>query len=529
MSTLVRNYLSYSFVNVKQYDVIIIGAGPTGLMAANQLARYDIDLLIIDSKAGPTDQSRAIVITARSMEIYQQMGISGTAIEEGRFITDFAIFSAGKEKATAHVGEFGKGQTDFSYLLAFEQSKNEKLLVKNLGRYNKEVCWNTELINIVQQTGSVEVDLKNVSQPGAATEKISAKYIIGCDGASSVVRHLFNFSFKGGTYEKQFYVVDTKLKWAEGFNKLILCPSRKNFCGFFPMAGSNTHRIIGTVPKELNDGREIVFDDLEKTIKKTVGFPMEIEKVNWFSVYKLHHRSVDTFSKGNIFLAGDAAHIHSPAGGQGMNTGLQDAYNLSWKLALVIKKIAGEKILTTYNEERLPFAQWLLKFTDRFFGMMTSSNMMISWVRNNIIPLLLKFFFKKNFIKKTMFRTLSQIQWSYEDCSLSKNISAQKLKFKAGDRLPYILINTGQEKESIYKKLTAPAFHLLMIGDATAVINESEFVKAISLGMEEWKPVGVMKPLYILVRPDNYIGLVADEMDNETLRKYLHEHYYFTG
>jgi len=125
---------------MKQYDVIIIGAGPTGLMVANQLARFNIDLLIIDSKAGPTDQSRAIVITARSMEIYQQMGISDVAIEEGRFITDFAIFSAGKEKATAHVGEFGKGQTDFSYLRAFEKRKNEKLLEKNLAIYKKGFC-----------------------------------------------------------------------------------------------------------------------------------------------------------------------------------------------------------------------------------------------------------------------------------------------------------------------------------------------------------------------------------------------------
>ena len=463
------------------------------------------------------------------MEIYQQMGISDVAIDEGRFITDFAIFSGGKEKATAHVGEFGKGQTDFSYLLAFEQSKNEKLLVKNLVAYNKQVCWNTELINIVQHDSSVEVHFKDLADPGSAMEKASAKYIIGCDGASSLVRHQLDFSFKGGTYEKQFYVVDTKLKWAEGFNKLILCPSRKNFCGFFPMAGSNTHRIIGTVPKELNERADIAFADLEKTIKQTVGFPMEIEKVNWFSVYKLHHRSVDTFSKGNIFLAGDAAHIHSPAGGQGMNTGLQDAYNLSWKLALVIKRIAGKKLLATYNEERLPFAQWLLKFTDRFFGIMTSSSMMISWFRNNIIPPILKFFFKKDLIRKTMFRTLSQIQWSYRGCSLSQNRTSQKLKFKAGDRLPYILVNTENGKESIYKKLTAPGFHLLMISNSKTEIDAIELVKPVSLGMEEWKRVGVTKPLYILVRPDNYIGLIADEMNIEILRKYLAEHCYFTG
>ncbi len=508
---------------MKHYDVIISGAGPTGLMAAVQLARFNINFLIVDSKEGPTEQSRAIVITARSMEIYQQLGISDDAIEEGRFITDFAIFVKGREKATAHVGEFGKGLTDFSYLLAFEQSKNETLLVKKLASYNRQVSWKTELENIVQQQGAIEVHLKDLSQPQQPIEKVSAKYIIGCDGASSVVRHLLNFSFKGGTYEKQFYVVDTKIKWEEGFNKLILCPSRKNFCGFFPMAGSNTHRIIGTVPLSLNDRHDIGFNDLEKVIKETVGFPMEIEKVNWFSVYKLHHRSVEVFNKGNYFLAGDAAHIHSPAGGQGMNTGLQDAYNLTWKLALVIKNIAGEKLLETYNEERLPFARWLLKFTDRFFGIMTSSNRVISWIRSNILPTLLKFVFKKTFIRPIMFRTLSQIQWSYEDCSISQNRSVQKLKFTAGDRLPYVLIN----KEAVYKLITEPAFHLLIIGDSKTAFNSTEFVKTISLGIEEWKAFGVTKPLYILVRPDNYIGLIADELNEEILNKYLQQYCHF--
>ena len=509
---------------MNHYDVIIIGAGPTGLMAATQLARFNINFLIADSKEGPTDQSRAIVVTARSMEIYQQLGISDIPIEQGRVITEFAIFVKGKQKALASVGEFGKGLTDFSYLLAFEQSKNEKLLVKTLAVYNKEVCWNTELENIVQQQDMIEVDLKHLSKPGEPIEKVSAKYIIGCDGAKSVVRHLLNFSFKGGTYEQQFYVADTKLKWQEGFNKLILCPSRKNFCGFFPMAGSNSHRIIGTVPKSLNDRTGLNFNDLEKAIKETVGFPMEIEAMNWFSVYKLHHRSVDTFRKGNVFLAGDAAHIHSPAGGQGMNTGLQDAYNLTWKMAFVIKNIADEKLLETYNEERLPFAKWLLKFTDRFFAVMTSSNIILSWLRNNIVPQLLKIFLKTSFIRPVMFKTLSQIKWSYKDCSISKNMSAQKLKFTAGDRLPYILINKGVKKESVYKLLTEPAFHLLLIGNAEVSFPSDEFIKQVTLGMEEWKAFGVSKPLYILVRPDNYIALVADKIDKETLDTYLKQY-----
>ncbi len=510
---------------MNHYDVIIIGAGPTGLMAANQLARFGINFLIIDSKDGPTVQSRAIVVTARSMEIYQQLGISDEAIEGGRFITDFAIVINGKEKATATIGQFGQGLTDFSYMLAFEQSRNEKLLTKHLASLNHEVSWNTQLENIVQQDELFEADLKYLSKPGEPVEKVTANYVIGCDGARSVVRHAFDFSFKGGTYEQLFYVADTRLKWQEGLNKLVLFPSRNVFCGFFPMAGTNTHRIIGTIPASFEDPEKVTFADLEKTIKGVVKMPIEIEAVNWFSIYKLHHRSVNAFSKDNCFLAGDAAHIHSPAGGQGMNTGLMDAYNLSWKLALVVKNIADKKLLETYNEERLPFARWLLKFTDRFFGIMTGNNIFMSRFRNNIIPPLIKFMMKRPGMRTTMFKALSQTSWSYKKCSVAQNLTSQKIKFKAGDRLPYVL--TGQNKQSVYKLLTAPAFHLLLIGDSVAPQVDHPYIKSIPLPIEDWSGEGVSNPLYILVRPDNYIGLVSDSMDASILDRYLKEHCYF--
>ncbi len=507
---------------MEQYDIIIVGAGPTGLMAAVQLARFNINFLIIDSKPGPTEQSRAIVMTARSMELYQQLNISDTAIEQGKFITDFYIYVKGKEKAHAHIGEFGKGKTDFSYMLAFEQSKNEKLLAGKLNSYQHDVSWKTELVKLIRQDDFFEAEVKYLDKPGAPQQKLRAKYIIGCDGARSVVRHSFDFSFKGGTYENQFYVADTVLKWDKNPNALILCPSRKNFCGFFPMGGSNSHRIIGTMPKEFNGKNDIAFADVENSIKETVTFPVAIEKMNWFSIYKLHHRSVQKFNDGNCFLAGDAAHIHSPAGGQGMNTGLQDAYNLTWKLALVIKNIADKKILDSYNEERLPFAKWLLKFTDRAFSIMTSKNIFIAWLRNTIIPLFVKLFLGKPSVRAGLFNSVSQLRWSYKSASLSENNSSQKLKFTAGDRLPYLLI--GETKKSIYTLLTAPCFHLLCIGTGSSYTVSNEMVKSISIGIEEWNLLGVRKPLYILVRPDNYIGLIADEMNETILNTYLKQH-----
>lgn len=505
---------------MRHYPVLIVGAGPTGLMAANQLARFGINFLIIDGKPGPTEQSRAIAVTARSLEIYQQMGISDEAIAQGRYISEFAIYVKGKQKAFAPIGELGKGLTDFSYLLAFEQSKNEALLSRHLESFGGKVSWNVQLESIKKTDSGFEAEIKNIKENSSA-EKIICDYVLGCDGAKSPVRHAMDFHFGGGTYDQLFYVADTVLKWNEGSNKLVLCPTRDLFCGFFPMGGSNSHRIIGTIPKEIQDPAKVTFDDLKDAIKKATKFPMEIEKLNWFSVYKLHHRSVDTFSKGNCFLCGDAAHIHSPAGGQGMNTGLMDAYNLCWKLALVIKGNADKRILETYNAERLPFAKWLLNFTDRFFAIMTGRNTLMSWFRNNIVPPFLRFMLKRKGLRKVMFKTLSQTAWTYKNSPISKNISSQKLKFKAGDRLPYIL--TGSSHQSVYKLLTAPTFHLLSIGFDKPFMPENNLITVISLPLEEWRSCGVNEPLYILCRPDNYIGLIADELDDLILNKYLQD------
>lgn len=295
------------------------------------------------------------------------------------------------------------------------------------------------------------------------------------------------------------------------------------------MAGTNSHRIIGTIPTEWNNRDNISVNEMQQTIKEAVQFPLEIQAMNWFSVYKLHHRSVESFTHGNCFLAGDAAHIHSPAGGQGMNTGLQDAYNLSWKLAYVIKGIADKKLLDTYNEERLPFAHWLLKFTDRAFAAMTSSNPVISWIRNNIFPVFVNMFLQKKAVTSAMFDAVSQIQWSYSKNSISENRSSQKLKFNAGDRLPYILLNNGGTTESVYKKLTAASFHLLIIGNVSIKFASNESIKVIHLGIDEWKAVGVEKPVFILTRPDNYIALIADKLDEKELQSYLKEKCFFNA
>ncbi|MFL5754200.1 MAG: FAD-dependent oxidoreductase, partial [Bacteroidia bacterium] len=216
-------------------QVLIIGAGPTGLMAANQLMRFGIEFIIVDHKAGPTKESRAIAVTARSLEIYQQLGLVDRVLSQGTQMSSFNIYSGGKRKAEVKIGEIGTGLSEFKYLFAFEQSRNEELLYSNLREHNREVLWKTEFLSLKEHEGHVLTNLKSES----ADIEIKAQYLIACDGAKSPVRHQLNFNFEGGTYENRFFVADTVLSWGLESDKLILFPSKTNFCGFFPLKGEN--------------------------------------------------------------------------------------------------------------------------------------------------------------------------------------------------------------------------------------------------------------------------------------------------
>ena len=493
-------------------------------MAANQLQRFGIDFILIDYKPGPTKESRAIAVTARSLEIYQQMGLSDTVVADGIMMNSFTLFSDGKPKAEVKIGEIGKGMTDFPYLLAYEQSQNETLLYRNVKEKGAEVHWETALVTLKEyQKGIVATVEKN-----NGTFEIKAEYLIGCDGAKSPIRHQLGFNFHGGTYENRFFVADVIMDWPLPHNNLIIAPSNTNFVGFFPLKGERYFRVLGSLPRAYFHKEDICFEDIEKEVAQTAGIPIVFEKTNWFSVYNLHHRCVDNFNKGRVFLAGDSAHIHSPAGGQGMNTGLQDAYNLAWKLAFVLKKTAKPDLLATYNEERLPFAKWLMTFTDRMFKLMTSDNRLVAWFRKHIALNLIAKVFTFEKIRPVIFRRVSQIWYSYNGKSLSYSNSRQELLFKAGDRLPYI---TDLHQETpFYELFKEPAFHLLYLSnealeEGIRQTAEKTFpfpVKILRYPITPaWIGLGVEKPLFVLVRPDNYIACMSDSFSVAEMENYL--------
>jgi len=504
-------------------EVLIIGAGPTGLSLACQLVRYGIDFLIIERNEGLTPFSKAIGVHARTLEIYEQIGLASKAVEQGTIAGKGRLLVGGEVRGEIHLSNIGAGLSPYPYVLMLEQSKNEQLLYEFLRGHGKEVLWKRDLENLSQNESAV---MARVKSPDGSTHLIEAKYLVGCDGPKSLVRHALGLSFEGSTFERTFYVADAQIDWHLSHAALHICLAKNSFVLFFPLKGEKRYRIVGVFPPEFaKEEGDVLYDEIEQRIKGEAQLELDIHDVEWFSTYKVHTRHVSHFSEHRCFLAGDSAHVHSPAGAQGMNTGIQDGYNLAWKIALVLKGKANQKILNTYNEERLENAKNLLQTTDRLFQFAAGSEPFLVFLRMNVFPSVAKYLLSLDSVKQFIFPLLSQIGINYRHSSLSRHVGDEQFKVKAGDRMPYFTIDGA----SIYDKLHAPKFHLLAFSSqakSTSVENAyTELVdfNALPLNSQVKEAFDSNKPFTVLLRPDNYIGFISTDDSSNKLTTYLDE------
>jgi 2-polyprenyl-6-methoxyphenol hydroxylase-like FAD-dependent oxidoreductase len=336
-------------------DVIIVGAGPTGLALACQLIRYGIDFVIIDKNASTTPHSKAIGVQARTLEIYEQIGLAAPLIAEGAITERVRLVESGGIRGEVGLSNIGEGMSPYPFLLIVEQGKHEKILYDFIRSNGRDVLWNTELTNFSQDASGVRAEVKSA---GGASETIEARYLVGCDGAKSLVRHTLGMTFEGSTFERLFYVADAHVEWDFPHDSLYVCLAQNTITAFFPMTGGENHfRIVGTFPEdESRREGEILYEEIERQIIEDTELELDIHDVNWFSVYRVHSRRVNKFSEGRCFLAGDSAHIHTPAGAQGMNTGIQDGYNLAWNgrraAARNLQRRAARKRQTSASDDR---------------------------------------------------------------------------------------------------------------------------------------------------------------------------------
>jgi 2-polyprenyl-6-methoxyphenol hydroxylase-like FAD-dependent oxidoreductase len=507
-------------------DVLIIGAGPTGLSLATQLVRYGVDFVIVEKNAGVTPFSKAIGVQARTLEIYEQLDLAQRAVAEGAIAGKVRLLAGGEVRAELDLSNIGEGLSAYPYLLLLEQSKNERLLYDYLQQRDKEVFWNTEFKNLSQTDEGITAQV--ISAAGSP-QTIEARYLVGCDGAKSLVRHALNLEFQGSTVERMFFVADVKVDWKFSHDALHACLSKDSLLAFFPLKGDNRYRIVGSFPEEFakHEG-EVLYEEIEQQIRKDAHLELDIHEVAWFSTYKVHTRHVNKFSEGRCFLAGDSAHIHTPAGGQGMNTGIQDGYNLAWKMALVLRDQAHEKLLESYNEERLENAKNLTQTTDRVFQFLASSEWFLAFLRTNVLPSFAKFVLSLDSVRNYVFPLISQIGINYRHSSVSQHAGDENFSVKAGDRMPYFLLDGA----SVYDKLHEPKAHFLVFSaeqngnQALPAEFESRYAHfadfhEIPLHPNVAEAFGSDRSFCVFLRPDNYIGFLSTDLSLKSLDSYL--------
>ena len=511
--------------------IVIVGAGPTGLLLACQLAMRNIDFRIIDKTDDHTTQSRAIVIHARSLEILQQMGLAEEAIEQGKIAKAANLIINGKRKLRFPLGNIASNLTDFPFLLMLEQSRTEALLLQFLKDRGKYVERNIELLEFFQDDNRVSIVIKNKN---GEKEIVETRWLIGADGAHSKVREQLGIPFPGKTYVQSLFVLDCEVSLGFPPDEMYISFSSETFAGFFPLTNGRC-RVIGLVPEELEQKEELTFEDIDKNFAALTRLPISLRNPNWISKYHSHHRVVGAFRKGRCFLAGDAAHIHSPVGAQGMNTGLQDAYNLAWKLALVVSGEAPETLLSSYEEERIGIAKKLVKTTDRAFNIVTNQNRFSKLLLTKFVPIALKLALpiaeKIPSIGKKAFVTISGIDIRYRNSKLSRNDEAFPFKggVKPGDRVPYNLLR----KELI----KGTGFHLLVFSKQEIPENIIRSLQMVCIKHkhliafnqipftaeteEIYSQFGIINTGLYLIRPDSYIGYRSASLGTDNLETYL--------
>jgi 2-polyprenyl-6-methoxyphenol hydroxylase-like FAD-dependent oxidoreductase len=502
--------------DVRDADVLIVGAGPTGLVLALWLTRLGVRVRIIDQTAEPGTTSRALAVQARTLELYRQIDLADAVVERGHKLVAGNLWVAGLHASRFVFGAMGEGLSPYSYALIFPQDEHERLLIDRLAESHVKVERQTELVDFDQANGRVRARLK---RPDGSIEACTAAYIVGCDGARSRVREALGIGFPGGVYAHLFYVADVEASGATMNGEVHVALDATDFLAVFPLTDCSRARLIGTVRTEAehqNDG--LSWHDVSKRVIEWMR--IDVARVNWFSTYRVHHRVADHFRMDRAFILGDAAHIHSPVGGQGMNTGIGDAVNLAWKIAAVMRGHANASMLDSYELERIKFARQLVATTDRAFTGVTSDSALARMVRLKIIPLLLPQLFKVATVRRFMFRTVSQTAVNYRGSSLSVGRAGN---VHGGDRLPWVKPN-GADGDN-FMPLTSLDWQIHVYGDATPELKALCDERKLPLHIFPWRPemgrAGLLRNSIYLVRPDGYVGLADPEGSASKVRSYL--------
>ncbi|MSR98605.1 NAD(P)-binding protein [Arthrobacter sp. BL-252-APC-1A] len=526
-------------------DVLIVGAGPTGLALAAQLSGYGTSFRIIDRRQGPSTQSRALAVQPRTLEALRPFGISAAMAGRG---TPAHQLKLHLPEETVSVGLFDVGIEDSAHqqLLFLPQSETEQILLSYLASRGVRVERGAELLELerlVPDDPFAGMEAR-VQRQDRGIDRIRARYIVGADGAESTVRRRAGMDFRGSGYADTFVLADLEVDGADP-GAVHAYPTEDGFMVLFPLGRPASWRMISL--KERGDNSAVTLESLQAVADKFSGGGLVLHDPKWISSFRLSHQMAEFFQSGSVFLAGDAAHVHSPIGGQGMNTGIQDALNLGWKLALGARGLATDELIDSYDAERRPVARGIVGFTDRLFKLATSRSGLKKLPRTKLLPALAPSIAANERLRSRAFRTMSQLGIHYRGSTMTESALNRRPALltsgpRPGDRLPDAVVHYQEKERRLQDLVAAPGFHLLLTGPgwpedtpqqihaALAGLGRLLTVQRLVVGSKltpsgpgviedvsglafERLGLSPRRPEVLVIRPDGYIGYRSSGTD----------------
>lgn len=515
-----------------QRPVVIIGAGPTGLTAAMELSRLGVEVRIVDKATEPRTSSRALAVQARTLELLRDRGVGAQMLELGNPVHTAALHSDGRRLAAI---DFNRIPGRYNFVLLLAQSETERLLTEQLNHNGVKVERGVEVVSVTQRPDDDGVEV--LLRTGSGTEElVDASYLIAADGAHSAVRRSLDLPFEGATHPQSYALADLYADGGLLEDQMSIFTARRGFVAVFPM-GERRFRLMALEPEPTEGAEPPTLAEIQRLFD-TVGPPKtHLRDMRWSSRFRIESRHMATLRAGRVFFGGDSAHVHSPAGGQGMNTGIQDMLNLSWKLAMVWHGQARPELLDTYESDRLPAIRKLIGLTKRMTTMSNSSNPVLHAVRARVAPVLMRL----PALQNRSAPTLAQVKANYRQCPSAKD-GGTFGPLHAGDRVPDVDIlvgdgDSGSGRTRLYSRLDHARLTLVVTGAHDRLDEVARrFGTAVTVcpvtvapdqpelkGSDATTAAGLVDagPGWILIRPDGYVAAAGSKGDPHVLTTWL--------
>jgi 2-polyprenyl-6-methoxyphenol hydroxylase-like FAD-dependent oxidoreductase len=516
---------------VTDIDVLVVGAGPTGLALAASLCRHGIRPRIVDANADRAHESRALGVQPRTLEVLDAFGLAEPLAARGNPGLRLTMHAGGRVVTALPLFDLAMADTAHPYLLVVSQAVTEQVLIHHLVERGVQVQRRVELIDLVERPGYVECTLR---RPDGGVERLTARYAVGCDGGNSTVRAKAGIPFSGGDYPQSFALADLAVDGLTP-DSLHAYVADDGLLLFFPLGDPAPWRLITMRPAggwpDAPAGDRTRLADLQAAADRRAGPGLRLRDPVWISDFRLRHRHAARYRSGRLFLAGDAAHVHSPVGAQGMNTGIQDAVNLGWKLAYVLQGAAAPALLDSYDAERRPVGRAVVRLTDRGYAAVTSDAAVPRLVRRRVVPRLAPLLLRLRRPRALGFRAIGELSISYRRSPAVADAGPGRWgTVRAGDRLPDVVARIDGEPRRLHHMLRTPGLHVLLCPEsadwdqsALAGLHRAYggLLTAHRADAHRLIDGRVREPVHYLVRPDGHIAYRGPGTDLGGLARFL--------